>query len=426
MLNEWRSNIWLILELIIVGGCLFYVVFTLYNSIRVYLIPEGYDGRGTYMLNVTYHEPSHPEYVPYDSVADDPMYVNNAKVGEMSRLFSLIASNPMVDKFGYGDNAHPYNKNFYGNNYYLTNGSDTLSFYTNHRVMSDEYPAIMRIKGYGPTKDGDIAEVLRRGDILVSANIFDKINKVLVDSGKPPYRSAEEFIGLVIRDRMGRPLRIGGLVEPMKRYQFEEPLYVTSIARASVDDDKTIYWNMALSLKPGVNPLDFEEDFKEKASGLYRVGNLYVANISRTDNIMEEEGRYERSEMLKTAAGIMFLSMSIFLGILGTFWFRTKLRTREIAIRMVNGATHADIFRRLVSEGLVLLCVATPFILAIEWLICSKQLGGEYMEPDQPFAYVLWANAYTFLALIVMIVAGISIPAWKAMKVFPADALKED
>ena len=50
--------------------------------------------------------------------------------------------------------------------------------------------------------------------------------------------------------------------------------------------------------------------------------------------------------------GMGFLLLNIFLGLLGTFWFRTQQRRSEIALHKVHGASDMSIFTRLISEGL--------------------------------------------------------------------------
>lgn len=56
--------------------------------------------------------------------------------------------------------------------------------------------------------------------------------------------------------------------------------------------------------------------------------------------------------------------MNIFLGVIGTFWFRTQQRRGEVALRMAMGANRKNIFYRLITEGLLLLSMsALPAVL---------------------------------------------------------------
>ena len=65
--------------------------------------------------------------------------------------------------------------------------------------------------------------------------------------------------------------------------------------------------------------------------------------------------------------GIGFLLLNNFLGLLGTFWFRTQQRRSEIALHKAHGATDRAIFSRLLSEGILLLAIVTPVALLIDY-----------------------------------------------------------
>ena len=55
------------------------------------------------------------------------------------------------------------------------------------------------------------------------------------------------------------------------------------------------------------------------------------------------------------AVVVLFLLVNVFLGLIGTFWFRTRRRRSEIALRMAMGSTRGGVFRLLIGEGLLLL-----------------------------------------------------------------------
>ncbi|MDE6395141.1 MAG: ABC transporter permease, partial [Duncaniella sp.] len=126
---------------------------------------------------------------------------------------------------------------------------------------------------------------------------------------------------------------------------------------------------------------------------------------------------------------VVFLLIVIFLGFLGTFWFRTQQRTEEMAVRIVNGATRRDIFRRFIGEGIILLTIATLIALPVEILIVYYDLVSEFI---MTYNYVTFRSIeiYQSFALVVavlalLIVGGIWFPARKAMNVDPAYALKD-
>ena len=123
---------------------------------------------------------------------------------------------------------------------------------------------------------------------------------------------------------------------------------------------------------------------------------------------------------------MVFLLVNIFLGLLGTFWFRTQQRKSEIALHKAHGATNQMVFTRLLSEGWLLLLIITPIALAIDFNLAYTELNawrnGTTLEWDR----LLACAGISFLLIALMIAIGIGIPARKAMKINPAEALHDE
>lgn len=47
---------------------------------------------------------------------------------------------------------------------------------------------------------------------------------------------------------------------------------------------------------------------------------------------------------------VVFLLVNVFLGLIGTFWFRTRRRRNEIALRLAMGSTKKQIFCLLMGR----------------------------------------------------------------------------
>ena len=124
--------------------------------------------------------------------------------------------------------------------------------------------------------------------------------------------------------------------------------------------------------------------------------------------------------------GMGFLLLNIFLGLLGIFWFRTRRRRGEIALMKSLGGTDHSIFVRQLAEGLILLAVATIPAIFIDWNLANSELNawmnGTTIEGGRFIITVL----ISFILIALMIVVGIWIPARKAMKVQPAEALHNE
>ena len=118
--------------------------------------------------------------------------------------------------------------------------------------------------------------------------------------------------------------------------------------------------------------------------------------------------------------------MSIFLGLLGAFWFRTQSRVGEIAIRKVNGATSAMIFRRLMGEGLLILTAVTPIALLGDWVLVRLDLVVYLFTVAAPLWQYATCAVITYLLIALAVVLGIWFPGRKAMAVDPARALADE
>ena len=120
-----------------------------------------------------------------------------------------------------------------------------------------------------------------------------------------------------------------------------------------------------------------------------------------------------------------FLLMNIFLGVIGTFWFRTQQRRKEVALRMAMGSSRRAIFSRLMGEGILLLTLA-----ALPGIVVAFNIGMAELIDTEKLAFttgrLVTALAATWVLMVLMIVAGIWYPARKAMQVQPAEALHDE
>ncbi|MDE6787284.1 MAG: hypothetical protein K2J46_09650 [Muribaculaceae bacterium] len=170
---------------------------------------------------------------------------------------------------------------------------------------------------------------------------------------------------------------------------------------------------------------DFAEKLMADADKDLRVGNWYIASVDSFDFIKKEFNRNSVTETRNVIICALFLLVNIFLGILGTFWFRTQQRIREIALRMVSGATRIDIFRRIVGEGEVLLLLVTPIAIVIDYLLTIYEFTSWYDGYFSPMHFCV--SVFAAWALMAMMIAiGIYFPARRAMSISPAAAMKTD
>ena len=122
----------------------------------------------------------------------------------------------------------------------------------------------------------------------------------------------------------------------------------------------------------------------------------------------------------------LFIMLVIFLGFLGTFWFRTQQRVSEIAIRKVNGATNGDIYARFFSEGLIMLAMAAVIGVPLAfWLFREESLRATLSLLELDNTMLAGGAIATILVLGITIVCSIYAPARRATRIDPAAALKD-
>ena len=159
---------------------------------------------------------------------------------------------------------------------------------------------------------------------------------------------------------------------------------------------------------------DFIQRLKADSEAQFRVGNLFISEIRSFHDIRRNFQQAWTNDIRNYVMGMGFLLLNIFLGLLGTFWFRT------------HGATDSAIFSRLLSEGLLLLAVVTPIALVIDWNLAHMELNSWRNNTTLEWDRLLLCAAISFVLIALMIAIGIGIPARKAMKVQPAEALHDD
>ena len=188
-----------------------------------------------------------------------------------------------------------------------------------------------------------------------------------------------------------------------------------------------LFWqHMAIRVHPDY-VAGFEERFRKDMQGTLERGMFYMDYIQSYADMKEafdiEQGTV--NYLNTTYAVIAFFLFNVFLSILGTFWFRTHKRRSEIALRMAMGCSRQGVLKHYLTEGWLLLLVAAVPAL----IICFNIQMGDLtvhtlMDVTSGRFFGCFLVAVGVLALIVAI--GIGIPARKAMKIDPAEALHEE
>lgn len=398
MRNEWRSNVWMTVELVVVGTVLFAIAGGLASLAYIYQRPAGIDFSDIHIGRLGYIPQSASTFSPYP----DSLHNYNT---DLEMLLVNLKNNPYVEDAGTGTNAIPYNYNYSGSMLKSKDTDSTTYYMANFRYMSPDLVRTLRITGLRGETPARLAAMVDEGALLISDTNYE---------GQGSAVPADLVGHEVFCGDSSNVVKVGALVNAIRRADYE-PMTAGMVIAGTPSD-----WmpsEIAIRAKEGKS-----REFMESLSSSYlESGNVYISDLMTIDKRRESAHLQFDNMTRNLTACAIFLLVAVFLGILGSFWYRTKQRIPEIALRKVNGATDSEVFRRLISEGLMILVFAIPFIVALAALVITQvELGLELP------GWLLWSMIPVTAAILALtIVAGILFPARKAMKINPAEALKD-
>jgi predicted permease len=148
--------------------------------------------------------------------------------------------------------------------------------------------------------------------------------------------------------------------------------------------------------------------------------NVPVTRVRTMDEVVAESFRADRAVMvLMSTFGVLALVLAV-IGIYGVMAQLAQARVPEIGVRMTLGARPADILRRFLAEGLwqTLVGIAIGLVAGVYLMqFATALLYG--VQPSDPLAL-----AGVGLVLLAAALAACFIPARRAMKVDPVEALR--
>lgn len=433
--TEWKSNMWLAVELLIVSVVVWFVTDNLWIKTDLRLRPMGVDTENCFKIDIA--------YVNFDSpMHEDQDSTDQTGMEHILSLYDRLRNHPGVEHVAIAQNGTPYELSFNGNSLITIDSPDTLMTTNNNMfTVSPEYLDVFRITGTDGESTARLKELLAKGEILLSneMNVVSLTDMKSIDQQDPKAwqritRKArrDEIVGHTMSfygydaDAANFPkMHVGATITPIRRMEYE-PATGNTIRAINITNPNTVCSSFFLvRVKPEAFAT-FRHDILKESDNHFRSGNRFVSNVTAISDIRTSTQSEEVAAIRNYVVLMVFLLVCIFLGLLGTFWFRTQQRVSEIAIRKVNGATEGDIFRRLISEGLMLLAIVTPLALLIDY-------GVGYFIAEMPYSdYELspWRFAgsalLTFLLMSAMITLGIWLPASKAMRIDAASALKDE
>lgn len=401
--NQRRRNGWITAEILLVFVVLWYIIDSLMAVGKVFFAPMGWDIDHVYWISMGVEEVDRSEM---DSTY---RYVTSGR--SMLTAIDRIKTCPGVEAVGVGFMSMPY----VGENSYRNVGvSDSVNI--EYVKLERVTPGFMEVFGFRPMEGERKSweEMLSGNQVILSGRLFEEFKE----------KGGKRGQGIFFGDDMRV---IGGVTASFRADRFQQGaswLFRRLTDEEIAEDDTDFHVKIAVRVNPSADH-DFPEFFVKQMEKQLSIDRLYLLDV-----IPYSDLRYSmelrngvKSELQNQIAVMGFLLFNIFLGIIGTFWFRTEQRKGEMGLRIALGSTRFGLKGIMIAEGLLLLTlIAIPALLICFNLHVSELTKGFYM--DYTIARFAAGFLITYLVMAVMIILGIWYPARQIARLEPADALR--
>ncbi|MDR1707466.1 MAG: FtsX-like permease family protein [Prevotella sp.] len=411
---ERKINIWILLELILVFCILWFCTDYLFFTAKRYFQPQGFDIEHTYRINISTKDEGKEILSADDEEAKKKMQE------DIWTIYDRIKQYQAVEYVSYSNSAYPYS------------GS-----WSSTSVMQDSVKLNLQIKRITP----EFFNVFKIN--IISGTPFTWENSI---TGRPVIISADkndlfgkqnpEKVEFINRDKDNNENNdnVIGVANKSKRSEFEEYNAIGYYPMKKDDQNVARYREICIRVKPEADK-NFPEQFTKDMRNQLEVGHYYLSSVTPIDEDRENYmGWTGYSDNFKSIYSISaFLIINIFLGIVGTFWFRVQSRRSEIGLRIAMGSTKGGVKRIFISETFSLLFLAS----LVATIICVNISIGDILKdinlpvPDRGEEkveivqhFINYGITLVFLALIAFF--AVWYPASRAAKIQPAEALKDE
>ena len=403
--NEWRGNTWLTIELLVVSVVMWYITDNLYCTTATYLEPRGFDISHCYLIKMGKLNKKSPDYVFYQEGDEEK---------DVLELLNRIQHRPDVEAASLSYISYPYNGSNLRNSLQMQGDSIIFNNSLILRLVTPDFVRVFRYKGVNGETPEQLAKILEEDKLLASENLYDIVDRKLKDYvGQPFFLNGDTTETQIL----------GAALQTVRYDDFQQARFSYSIMA------KLWQFNADMELCVRIHPehdKDFITRIKADSESQYRIGNIFISDIRSFKDLRRNFQQAQSNVIRNHITGMAFLMVNIFLGLLGTFWFRTQQRKSEIALHKAHGATNRMMYNRLLSEGWGILLLVTPLALLIDFNLAYAELNawrnGTTFEVDR----LLFCALISILLIGLMITIGISIPARKAMNINPAEALHNE
>ncbi|MDR0332097.1 MAG: FtsX-like permease family protein [Dysgonamonadaceae bacterium] len=413
--NERKTNVWLLLEYIIIFCILWFCTDYLYTMLHSYFSHKGYD------LKYVYDIQMQKKPISGDMEIDDYALAMT--------FLERINRHPGIETVAFSTVSVPYQPGTWTTRYYI-NGQDSIFMNDIQRKrVSSGYFDVFRINVEGDIFDWqdytDREKIIitpLRGDRFGNHTMLFPISEIHSLDNRH-WQSGE----------IERVHQVAGTADRIIRL-FHQPAMSSLFEPLQREDVNLQSNNISVRVKPEADK-GFAERFVREMREQLTIEPYFLSSVTSAQHLQTQLTTFYgiRNHMNSTYAITSFLIVNIFLGILGAFWFRTQSRRSEIGLRLALGSSRRKVQGMMLLETMMLLSIAsvaaTIICLHLSNPEILRMLGIPFVDKarwgignEQNF--INFGITFGFLALISML--AVWHPARQAAKIMPAETLHEE
>lgn len=403
--NQKRENIWIWLELTFVSLILWVVIDALYVKTAEYFSPLG-------------HNINHVYRIEFNS----PSQNNNEAITNGEKLLMMadrIRSYQGVEAVAISQLSVPYGT--YSQNERLRR--DTLN-----NEKSDIISA--RVRRVTP----DFFRVFGSADSDEKMNslsnaIMDERNGIINTTLKNilyPNKNAINESVFIGDDTNLTEKIIAGTISSFRNSEFDSnrsssTLFIR-LTEKEISESQRLRYDLTIRVNPAADN-NFIERFKREMNKSLYIDGLFMTDITHMSLKRAQVNSNELDKIEQMGLIGLFLLINIFLGVTGTFWYRTRQRKNEMGLRIAMGSTRSGLQQLMIGEGLVLLTLSILPAVIIAFNIGLTDMINVDRMPFTMNRFLITQGVTVWL-MALMVCIGIYFPARSISRLQPADALR--
>lgn len=400
-----RGNFWIFSELLIVFILLWYAVDFLFVYVKTSSEPKGYNTEHVYSISIS----ANPNLIPKTSNKDS---INTFWVEPYNEIIKRIQKYPGVEAVCYYFGTEVYNDNIMFQGYVAQDTAHAVI--SNIIYVSPDYYKVFKM------------DILKGGFTTWNMN-EQPLPAVLTTDFADSLFQGKPGLGKLFSDYYSpdKHYKVAGIAA---RNKYDEYSKYDKFIYVPIEEYMIQYNIPKMALRVRVEAdRHFTESFMQKMRSQIQIGPYYLFNVQSFD---ESKKIYDATKgtsnyIKSSSALVLFFIINIFLGIIGTFWFRTQSRHSEIGLRMALGSSKKELRRLMIYEGIILLNIAV-----IPAIIICLNIAFADLTYNKLMDYSIWrfliCTVITYLLMVIMVVTGVWYPSKVASNILPVDALRNE